>query len=85
VDKPNPYFDEGELIKGHEFHYSAIVDKSDTLESCLSLNRGSGCFDSRDGLIYKNVFASYLHLHTLSCDCWSKALVKKAEEYKNRS
>jgi cobyrinic acid a,c-diamide synthase len=85
VDKPNPYFDEGELIKGHEFHYSAIVDKSDTLKSCLSLNRGSGCFDSRDGLIYKNVFASYLHLHTLSCDCWSKALVKKAEEYKNRS
>jgi cobyrinic acid a,c-diamide synthase len=85
VDKQNPYFNEGEIIRGHEFHYSSIEWKSDTLESCLSLNRGSGCYDGRDGLIYKNVFASYMHLHTLSCRSWSKKFVEKAEEYKNRS
>jgi len=85
VDKQNQYFNEGDIIRGHEFHYSSIVGKSETLESCLSLIRGSGCFDSRDGIIYKNVFASYMHLHTLSCRSWSKAMVKNAEEYKNRS
>jgi len=85
VDKPNPYFNVGDVIRGHEFHYSGIISKSDRLESCFSLNRGSGCYDGRDGLIYKNVFASYLHLHTLSCKAWSLALMKRAEEYKNRS
>lgn len=82
VDNDNPYFENGDIVRGHEFHYSGITTKNDTLKTCFNVKRGSGCFDKRDGLIYKNVFASYFHLHSLSNDSWSKNMIDKAKEYK---
>ena len=81
VDNTNPYFEIGTAIKGHEFHYSKIYDHDSSLQSSLSLSRGVGCFDKRDGLIYKNVFASYMHTHALSTPEWISGFMKCARAY----
>ena len=75
VDKENPFFEIGEEIKGHEFHYSKVLSGYDDIQTCFSVERGSGSFKKRDGLIFKNVFARYLHLHSLGYKNWAKSFV----------
>jgi cobyrinic acid a,c-diamide synthase len=84
VDNENPFFDLGVNIKGHEFHYSKIIDFNPELKSSLSVLRGSGCFNKRDGLTYKNVFASYLHVHALATPEWVKGMIKCAFNYQEK-
>jgi cobyrinic acid a,c-diamide synthase len=84
VDNKNPFFEVGFYIKGHEFHYSKIIDFNPELKSSLSVLRGSGCFNKRDGLTYKNVFASYLHLHALGTPEWVKGMIKCACNYQEQ-
>jgi cobyrinic acid a,c-diamide synthase len=49
----------------HEFHYSAMEGYSG--EYAYKLTRITDGKTSHDGLIYKNTFAAYTHLHFL-CD-----------------
>ena len=82
VDCENPYFEAGTQLNGHEFHYSSIHAFDENIKSVLSVIRGNGCFDQRDGLIYKNVFASYLHLHALASPEWVTGMIACARKYK---
>jgi len=84
VDNENPFFELGCKIKGHEFHYSKIIDFNPNLKSSLSVLRGSGCFNNRDGLTYKNVFASYLHVHALATPEWVKGMIRCAHSYQEQ-
>jgi cobyrinic acid a,c-diamide synthase len=84
VDNENPFFDLGCNIKGHEFHYSKIIDFNPDLKSSFSVLRGSGCYNNRDGLIYKNVFASYLHVHALATPEWVKGIIRCALSYQEQ-
>ena len=77
VDGPCPFFEQGELIRGHEFHYSTVTSH-DGASTAYVVERGVGCFDNRDGLVYKNVLASYAHLHALGARTWSRNLVRRA-------
>ncbi len=81
VDSENPFYEIGTVIKGHEFHYSKISEYDPGLESCLAVSRGCGCLDGRDGLIYKNVFASYLHVHSLATPEWVTGMIKCAKSF----
>jgi cobyrinic acid a,c-diamide synthase len=81
VDSENSFFDPGIHIKGHEFHYSKIIEFNPDLKSSLSVLRGSGCFNNRDGLTYKNLFASYLHVHALATPEWVKGIINSASNY----
>jgi len=82
VDSENPYFKAGTQLNGHEFHYSSIHEFDENIKSVLSVIRGNGCFNQRDGLIYKNVFASYLHLHALASPEWVTGMIACARKYK---
>jgi cobyrinic acid a,c-diamide synthase len=82
VDGENPYFEAGTQLNGHEFHYSSIHEYDENIKSVLSVIRGNGCFNKRDGLIYKNVFASYLHLHALASPEWVTGMIAFARKYK---
>lgn len=84
ADTDNPFFKKGEKIRGHEFHYSNIIKVNEELKTCFSVERGTGSINKRDGLIYKNVFAAYLHLHSLSCEGWSNAMIRQAKNYKEK-
>jgi cobyrinic acid a,c-diamide synthase len=81
VDTPNPFFPIGLELKGHEFHYSNII-KTREIETAFSVLRGTGSFDRRDGLIHKNILASYVHIHALATPQWASCFVNTATKYK---
>jgi len=81
VDNENPFYEKGTFIKGHEFHYSKIYEHEPDINSSLSISRGVGCFNKRDGLTYKNVFASYIHIHALATPEWVRGMIKCAGNY----
>ncbi|MDD5009141.1 MAG: hydrogenobyrinic acid a,c-diamide synthase (glutamine-hydrolyzing) [Syntrophorhabdaceae bacterium] len=70
----NPFFADGTLIRGHEFHYSQLTDPAG-LNLVLNITRGRGVNGSMDGIIYKNLFASYLHIHALGSPAWADNFV----------
>jgi cobyrinic acid a,c-diamide synthase len=90
VDGRNPFFEEGTELKGHEFHYSRVVPGKSGLaatdsvfkDSVFEVKRGTGCGESRDGLLRWNVLGTYLHVHALGCPEWARGVVRAAE--KNR-
>jgi len=83
VDCENIYFDSRTVLKGHEFHYSRIAAGKEKVTTCFKINRGSGSFDHRDGLIYKNVLACYLHLHAQGCPDWADNFVEAARRFRD--
>ena len=48
----------------------------------FSLRRGHGMDGAHDGIVYKNVLATYTHLHALGSPLWVQGMVKKAREYR---
>ncbi|MCL0081524.1 hydrogenobyrinic acid a,c-diamide synthase (glutamine-hydrolyzing) [Peptococcaceae bacterium] len=83
VDGKNPFFPVGMTIKGHEFHHSKVINIDRHKASFVyKVKRGWGIDGQRDGLVYKNVLASYNHVHALAIPCWAVNLVERAKEYK---
>ncbi len=75
----NPYFPEGTTLRGHEFHYTYIeLSGSEYLTFAFRVRRGYGFDGQRDGLCYRNVLASYTHLHALGTESWAPAVVRAA-------
>lgn len=78
VVEPNGYFTLLEKIRGHEFHHSRLINIDESkISFALSVERGKG-IDGRDGIIYKNVFATYNHIHSLATPQWAKNFVQLA-------
>lgn len=75
VDEENPFFPLNTMIRGHEFHYTKIIDGDEQVQTIFRVNRGQGCFNRRDGLTCRNVLASYLHLHALGVPIWAEKFV----------
>ncbi len=86
VEKKNPYFHRRTVFKGHEFHYSKVLEiDEDGAYMALKVKRGKGIVDNKDGMCYKSVFAAYTHLHAVGAPEWAAGLVKCALEYKNKT
>lgn len=85
VTNENPFFDKGSALRGHEFHYSRIVNPGDLPGMAFSMRRGQGIDGRSDGLVYKNVLATYTHFHALGTPGWADALVKSAREHRERT
>ena len=82
VEKENPYFKTGTEIRGHEFHYSRVLKwtgHENNLVFCMK--KGVGFINKKDGVCYKNVLATYTHIHVLGTPFWAEALVKNAVAY----
>lgn len=79
VTAENPLFPVGLTLRGHEFHHSKLV-KSDGLKFAYRMRRGRGVDGKVDGVIYKNVFAAYTHLHALGVPQWAEAFVSLASQ-----
>lgn len=83
VDQENPYFPVGTKLLGHEFHYSRVDDLSTpACRLVFQLDRGHGLINQRDGVCYKNVLATYTHLHALATPEWALSLVNLARRYR---
>jgi len=79
VDKSNPFFSPGTMLRGHEFHYAGVqsYDRAG-VKTAFNIRRGSGFDCGRDGLVYKNVLASFCHIHALGEKEWAKSMVEVA-------
>jgi cobyrinic acid a,c-diamide synthase len=82
VEGQNPYFPIGTEIKGHEFHYSRVKNWSgEDKDLVFRMQRGVGIEKDKDGILYKNVLATYTHIHALGTPAWAAALVRNAMKY----
>ncbi|MBF0538629.1 MAG: hydrogenobyrinic acid a,c-diamide synthase (glutamine-hydrolyzing) [Nitrospirae bacterium] len=88
VVEENPYFPKGTVLKGHEFHYSKVIGMGH-FGTVFKMRRGKGIVNGPDGerydgAIYKNVLATYTHLHALGSDEWAKGIVMAARKRKQK-
>jgi len=85
VEGENPYYPVGTEIRGHEFHYSRVLRWSGSeSDFVFKMQRGVGIHGDRDGLVHKNVLATYTHIHALGNPGWASALVRNAVAYRSR-
>jgi cobyrinic acid a,c-diamide synthase len=81
--KPNPFYEVGERLRGHEFHYTfAQTVIAENVHFAFRMHRGYGYDGRRDGLCYKNVLAAYTHVHALGVDRWAPAVVRAALQHR---
>jgi len=62
-------------VRGHEFHYSSLENVSPDLKFAYEVARGHGVDGQHDGLVYRNVLASYTHLRSEAGSNWAPAFV----------
>jgi cobyrinic acid a,c-diamide synthase len=77
VDRSNPFFPVGTPLRGHEFHYSRLVEPA-AVPSALRLDRGTGIGGGRDAFVVGSTWASYVHLHASGTPAWAAGLVAAA-------
>jgi cobyrinic acid a,c-diamide synthase len=77
VKRENPFFPEGFRFWGHEFHYSRIIDPAN-LEFAFKLSKGNGIDGASDGIVKKNMLATYTHLHAAGVPQWAESFVNLA-------
>jgi cobyrinic acid a,c-diamide synthase len=86
AERENPYFKVGTEIRGHEFHYSHVLKwLGDDNDLAFNMKRGTGFINKKDGICYKNVLATYTHIHALGTPSWAHAMVQNAVSYRNKS
>jgi cobyrinic acid a,c-diamide synthase len=86
VEGINPYFSQNSVFRGHEFHYSRVLEmRDDDIHMAFSVKRGKGIQENKDGICYKNVLATYTHLHALGTPEWADGLIKCAKESRDKT
>ncbi len=81
VDAPNPFFAQGTILRGHEFHYSRLIPGAEPARTACAVIRGAGVFPGRDFLTAHNVMAGYTHLHALAAPQWAAGMLAAAQRF----
>ena len=86
VNRSNPFYSKGTVLKGHEFHYSKVLDIGNKkgMRFSFRMKRGEGITDKMDGLCYKNTLATYTHIHAYGSPEWADGVIKQAVFYGKR-
>ncbi|CCH49864.1 cobyrinate a,c-diamide synthase [Pseudodesulfovibrio piezophilus] len=84
--RETPFYSEGAVVRGHEFHYSVCLDHaSKELDFTMKMLRGKGILESQDGLLYQKTLAGYNHTHALAVPDWAPRFVAAAQSGKELS
>lgn len=79
VDKPNPFLKVGTQFKGHEFHYSKVLEwRGNDDQLVFGMKRGAGFINGKDGVCHHNVLATYTHIHAQGLPEWAVSMVSNA-------
>ena len=85
VVNTNPFYPVGTTLKGHEFHYSRVTRFDLSPESlAFTMKRGAGILDRKDGVCYKNILATYSHVHAIGAPEWAEGLMRRALAYQRK-
>jgi len=66
-------------INCHEFHHSLVLNLPEDVRFAWKVTRGTGIKNGLDGMVYKNVLASYAHLYYCGAPVWAKDFVSLAK------
>ena len=68
----------GTVLPAHEFHYSHLENLGDAPIYAYDVKRGHGIDGQHDGIVYKNVLASYCHFRGAGPNGWIARFVEHA-------
>jgi cobyrinic acid a,c-diamide synthase len=84
VGGDNAFYKKGTVLRGHEFHYSRALGsgKKEGVSFSFRMKRGQGITEKKDGICYRNVLATYTHLHAYGAPEWAVGIVRRASLYR---
>lgn len=65
----------GQRVRAHEFHYSSVENLPSGIEFAYEVERGHGLDGHHDGIVRKNMLASYSHLRDVAGNRWARRFV----------
>ena len=71
-------------IPAHEFHYSSLENLATGTRFAYDVKRGHGADGAHDGIVYKNLLASYTHLRSAGNCNWAARFVGFARQCRTR-
>jgi cobyrinic acid a,c-diamide synthase len=72
---PAPQPGESTLIRAHEFHYSSVEKLAPGVRFAYEVERGYGIDGRHDGIVHKNLLASYAHMRDVAGNRWARRFV----------
>ncbi len=82
--RPRPEAGEAPLIHAHEFHYSSVENLPPDTRFAYRVERGHGIDGRHDGIVHRNLLASYAHLRDVAGDRWTRRFVEFVRRCKSR-
>jgi cobyrinic acid a,c-diamide synthase len=68
-------------IPAHEFHYSSLENLPPDTRFAYEVKRGHGTDGAHDGIVYKNLLASYTHLRSAGNCNWAARFIGFARQH----
>lgn len=85
IIRSNYLFSENTIIRGHEFHYSQILNADmNQLQNIMEIKRGYGADGKNDGVILHNVIAAYQHIYAPACPEWAENFTAQAAVFRRQ-
>ncbi len=72
----------GRTIRGHEFHYSDLIDPAGRVKTAYHVATRLDVEKSREGYVAGRCLGSYIHLHFGSCPQSAQSFVETCADYK---
>jgi cobyrinic acid a,c-diamide synthase len=69
-------------LRAHEFHYSELRGLPDDARFACRVLRGSGIRQQQDGIVYRNLMASYTHLRNTVENPWVRRFLHFVQAHK---
>ncbi len=84
-DHPWPGGPDSGMICAHEFHHSGLENLPDNVRFGYEVKRGHGIDGRNDGIVYKNMLASYAHLRDSASHHWVSRFLRHVSNCKHGS
>ena len=72
---PQPTAQDAQPIRAHEFHYSSVENLAPGVEFAYEVERGYGIDGRHDGIVHRNLLASYAHLRDVGANHWASRFI----------
>ncbi len=63
------------LMRAHEFHYSSVENVAPGVRFAYDVERGYGIDGRHDGIVHRNLLASYAHLRDVADNRWARRFI----------